>query len=362
MSPSLPRPPGLPAPPPPPDLPLAALVAAADNALAHGGSRVGRPAGALLRVTAPTADATLELAFYPLDAAHPVDVLLGFVAPDHWRALGVSSTGLAHPVGDDGRVVRRADAPHVMITVLIDRSGRGAGVLREGDRTTPMPGAPEGVVADACRRALGLCTAPPPGGTAGLWTRCWLDRIVDAASRAADPDHRTTGADPGAADPASRAAADPASRAADAGTRAMADPAGRAADGGTREGGRGGRPCLDTWAAVARLHPAVPTTPPGWAHDPAPAPEALVEATRALADAWPWARLRADPGVVDLPGSVPAPHVIEWMDDGMWARWLLGAFPGVDDLVDAVGALLQPEIAAAVSEVVDASVDVGDHP
>jgi hypothetical protein len=291
--------------PPPPELALAACVETADATLAGLGAPA--PSGALLRVSAPDAHPPGELACYPIDPVHPLDLLMGFVAPVHWWALGVSSCGLQRPIGDDGRAVRSADSPRVRITVLIDRSGRGAGLLRHGDELTPMPGPPDGTVADACRRALGLGTAPPPPTTVGLWTRCWLDRLVDAL----------------------------------------------AASGGA---GRGG-PGPSTWRDVTRLHPASSVVTTRWSGlDLGPDADALADATRALADAWPWGRLRADPAVVDVPGPVPDARVAAWMDDGMWARWLLATFPALDDLVDAACSLLAPNLARAARQVVRASV------
>ena len=296
--------------PPPPDLALAALVETADATLAKRGSRA--PASAVLRVSAPHAHPPGELTWFPIDPVHPLDLLLGFVAPAHWSALGVSSSGLQHQLGDDGRVVRGADPPRVRITVLIDRSGRGAGLLRRGAELTALPGQPEGTVADACRRALGLDTAPPPMTTVGLWTRCWLDRVVDALARSG---------------------------------------------GG---GGGAGRP---TWQDIARLHPASSASD---THGPGvgrrPDPRALAGATRALAEAWPWARLRAEPGVVDVPGPLPSARVAAWMDDGMWARWLLAAFPALDDLVDAACSLLAPDLARAARDVVEASIGPAGSP
>jgi hypothetical protein len=289
--------------PPPPDLALAAHVENVDATLAARGARA--PTGALLRLSAFDADPPGELAWFPIDPIHPLDLLLGFVAPAHWWALGVSSCGRQHAIGGDGRVKRRADSPRVRITVLLDRSGGGAGLLRRGDGRTALPGPPDGTVADACRRALGLETAPPPPTTVGLWTRCWLDRVVDALAPS---------------------------------------------------GGTGG-PGPPTWRDLTRLHPAstvAATRESGLGLGPDA--DALADATRALADAWPWARLRADPAVVDVPGPMPDARVAAWMDDGMWARWLLAAFPALDDLVDAACNLLTPSLARAARQVVEASI------
>jgi hypothetical protein len=290
--------------PPPPDLALAAHVDTADATLAALGARA--PAGALLRVSASDADPPGELAWFPIDPIHPLDLLLGFVAPVHWWALGVSSCGRQHPIGGDGRVMRSAGSPRVRITVLIDRSGGGAGLLRRGEERTALPGPPDGTVADACRRALGVETAPPPPTTGGLWTRCWLDRVVDTLA------------------PSS---------------------------------GAGGGPGPPTWRDLTRLHPASSVAATRWSGlGLGPDADALADATRALADAWPWSRLRADPAVVDVPGPLPDPPVVAWMDDGMWARWLLAAFPALADLVDAACSLLTPNLAQAVKQVVEASI------
>jgi hypothetical protein len=276
---------------------LAACVDEADAALAPTTSDA-----AILRVANLGADGPDDLAWFPLDGGHPLDVLLGFVAPEHWVALGVSTPGEAHPVGDDGRVVRSTDPSPIRVTVLFDRSGRAAGRLRQGGDVSAMPGSPEGVVADACRRCLGLATGPPPATTALLWTLCWLDRLVDAAGRAA------------------------------------------------------ASPRLASWAEVARLHPAASSPPPGPEADVGPEPGALAAATVLLAEAWPWSRLRADPSLIDVPGPLPEPHVIRWMDDGMWARWLLSTFPTIDDLVAAVCGLLPDCVASAVVGAVDGSL------
>jgi hypothetical protein len=290
--------------PPPPDLALAARVDNVDAALAAKGGHA--PRSALLRVSVAAADPPGELAWFPIDPLHPLDLLLGFAAPVHWWALGVSSCGRQHPIDSDGRVVRSAGSPRVRITVLIDRSGEAASLLRRGDERTVLPGPAEGTVADACRRALGLETAPPPTTTAGLWTRCWLDRVVDTLAP-------SSGARSGAAPP--------------------------------------------TWRDLTRLHPASSVAATRWSGlDLGPDADALADATRALADAWPWSRLRADPAVADVPGPLPEPRVVAWMDDGMWARWLLATFPAIDDLVDAACSLLTPSLARATRQVVEASI------
>ncbi len=281
--------------PPSPDHgPLMALAMAVDAEL----SRVPVDS-ALLRVT-DVAPPPQSCTWTPLDGAHPLEVLLGFRAPLHWRVLGVSCPGRSHQLDEHGR--RTGVPPEgdpVTVTLLVDRTGPAASVVRSGGQVRPMPGRTDGVVADCCRRALGLPTAPPPASTLELWTLAWLDRLVDAAGRA------------------------------DAAT------------------------ALRSWAQVAELHPAVGPltgTTIGLA-----GPAALARAALALAERWPWARLRDDAGVVEAPGHPPSPPVAAWMDDGMWARWLLSRLPATEDLLAAVDALLPARLAKDVAAVADAA-------
>ncbi|HET6949100.1 MAG TPA: hypothetical protein VFI47_01920 [Acidimicrobiales bacterium] len=264
---------------------LLALLRAAETDLAACGAD-----GAVLRITTLGRRA---LAWFPLDGAHPLDLLLRFTAPPHWQALGVSCAGWAHRLDDPGRA--RAESPPVTVAVLVHRVGTAVGLLRQGTTVTAMPEPPQGIVPDACRRALGLPTAPAPPTTAELWALCWLDRLV--ATAALEP----------------------------------------------------GRRRLDGWDAVAALHPAARPLPA--ANDPA----ALAGAAAALARAWPWHRLRYEPAVLDLPGSPPDPGLGRWMDDGMWARWVFSSLPAGDDLLRAVHDLLPPAVAEAVTAVVSAT-------
>ena len=110
-----------------------------------------------------------------------------------------------------------------------------------------------------------------------------------------------------------------------------------------------GRPA-PSWAAVARLHPAS-----SGRGDPV----ALALDAATLAEAWPWDRLRAEPALADLPGSPPPPEVAQWMDDGMWARWLIDELPSAAEMLEATRALLPPVVADAIDLVVAAAVDTG---
>jgi hypothetical protein len=303
--------------------PLWTLVRAVDTIGA--GARPGD--GAVVRVaTEPmtTGSPSGQLTWFPLDGGHPLDLLLGLVAPPHWAALGICCSGEAHSLDIPGRTGPEATSPGddvtaglgrratgVRMTMLIDRAGATAGLLRQGDEVNPMPDTPGGTVADACRRAFGLPTAPPPASTTELWTLLWLDRVVAQVSS------------------------------------------------GARWQGRDA-----AWAHLASLHPAAvplgrPRRDSRSAHQrgtdtPVDATE-LAARSRAHAAAWPWARLREEPKGLDLPGIELPVGLAGWMDDGMWARWLLGALPPAADLLDAVGALLPPALAEPIVAVVQSS-------
>lgn len=250
-----------------------------------------------------------ELAVRPIGGDDPLDHLLGFTAPADWLALGLRCTGRARRLpGSDGVVdpvtagaaSDPAAAPGpvgALVTTLVGRDGDAAGLLRTGSVVTPLTGLPEGMVGDACRRGLGLATSPPPPTTTGLWLRIWLDRLVDVAT-ARDVAHR--------------------------------DP---------------------TWDDLASLHPANGLVTVATADGPA----GLAAATAHLADAWPWPRLRAEPDVVDSGHDPLDTDLCGWMDDGMFARWLLKDLPPLADLAAAVEHLLPPTVTAMVEQTVRAT-------
>jgi hypothetical protein len=246
-----------------------------------------------------------DMAIVPLPG-HPLDELLGFLAPPDWLAVGLHCLGRAHQLddtfdlhsqgyslvpasGDDG------PAPiDVRFTIAVDRFGNGAGLMRHGATTTQLSGLPDGLLGDVCRRALRLPTTSPPGSTAELWLRVWIDRIVESICF----DNR-------------------------------------------------GRGQPRTFAELTALHPAALGT------TRVPAAEALLatshppdvaEATELVAEEWPWSRLRRDPAVVETEGPPLRRDLALWMDDGMFARWLLADVPPLGLLLDTVAQLLPPPL------------------
>jgi hypothetical protein len=216
----------------------------------------------------------------PFDAdIHPFDLLAGFTAPAEWSVFGLRVHGTAHHLDVGG-------SEAISTTYLVDRSGREASRLRSAEGVVDLSGPAEGTLPDLCRRVLGLPTAPPPAATPkALWITVWLDRILEAWS---DPDRR--------------------------------------------------RRVSSAWAEVAALHPAIVGEGPSAASLADPA--WLVPVARAHSKERSWADLRADPLAVPLPDAQLPHDVAAWMDDGFYARWVLGAFPAPEELVTDVLSLL----------------------
>lgn len=57
-----------------------------------------------------------------------------------------------------------------------------------------------------------------------------------------------------------------------------------------------------------------------------------------------WAELRADPTAVTLPEAQLPAEVAAWMDDGCYARWVLGTLPAPDELVVDVLSVLDEAV------------------
>jgi hypothetical protein len=194
---------------------------------------------------------------------------------------------------------RHLDAPErpptpIVTTCLCDRTGAMASLLRsDGGPPVEIPGPAVGLIVDTLRRTIGVATAPPDGTSRSLLTIAWLDRILEAASVSGAP--------------------------------------------------------LTSWASVASLHPAAAGRSLAW--------RALADAARLHAEAWPWSRLRLDPSGISLPGDPLPPDVAAWVDDGMWARWALGAFPEPGDMARALVALLSPALADRVVSTLAATLD-----
>jgi hypothetical protein len=200
-------------------------------------------------------------------------------------------------VGASGTAFRpdRTDARRPVRLVLgVGRLGGVASSIDPADNTLPTITAEpaEGLLLDCCRRVFRLGTPPPPRSTAALHNSIWLDALT-AVSLA-----------------------------------------------------RPSRPL--TWAAVATYHPAAPDLVEH-------TPEDLIKGAAQLARAADWVSLRASTVAGVRRGLPVQPHVAAWMDDGLFARWCQAALPDRAEALVDLGAILEPDVLAAVRLVSDAA-------
>jgi len=222
------------------------------------------------------------------EGQHPLELLLGFVAPPAWTALGVVCFGWAAPGDVDAdrhsttgtRPSRHPERVRVRVTTIVDRRGRERATAALEDGTVvDEPGA--GTVTDALRRALRLPTAPPPVGSEELFAAIWLGELAAAE-----------------------------------------------------------RPLA--WAEAALRHPAMKLLATGF---PKPQPEELISCGRSLHRAIPWEKLRqrAAAGRFDA-GEQIDEELAAWMDDGMFARWVLAGMTPLPVLLGQCAAVLSPDV------------------
>ena len=256
----------------------------------HDGT-AGWPGSLLLTVAPAGAEVSLGTWPVPGEVEHPADALVGFLAPDAWTALGLTTSGRAwtalphgagtgHPGRVGGVVLTDAETTPVRLTTLFGRDGHATTVLsRAGQPAEVIEEAPAGWVADVVARCLGRPT-PAPELALSTWVEAaWLDRIASLVLEA-----------PGR---------------------------------------------VRRWAALARLHPLAP---PGAA---LPGVLLAVE-SRALDLESSWQRMRrlwsgGAPVPPDLapPGGRPI-DLQDWFDDGSFARWVTRNLVAGEDLLPAV--------------------------
>jgi hypothetical protein len=215
--------------------------------------------------------------------------LLGRRLGRRWTAAAVVATGRFRQL-EPARPVTEAlaaglDGGLTFAGVVSRRGHTGWSLLLpDGRHFDEKP--EEGMTLDTLRRAVGLATPPPPSGPAPLQLLMWVAAI-----------HRAAGT-----------------------------PAGRCGCGGD---GRGGRRRL-SWGEALGLHPALIGTSPA---DPAGAESVI----RAVATATNWESVRTLAAAGLGQDVMPSPALAGWMDEGMFARWVLATLPDLDETLAFVG-------------------------
>lgn len=277
-------------PPLPNDPPSLAQLAS----LIHGSTC---PTGRLARVAYVQVDRTREsfdLGFWDIPAGpwHPVEPLVGFLAPHRWEAFGLISSGRL-------RRLDHGDEPPeaTLSTVLLGRDGTAASVIGQpGTEPRVLDERPTGLVPDVLHRVLGLPTPPPDAPTGALVDLSWLDRI---------------------------------------------------ASGLLHQRGRG-----RSWRWLADRHPLrgagpVPAPDELAARTAAYSEERTWAGLRLLATTPDLPAVRMGP-----PGGTTAPGCT-WFDDGSLSRWLLSQLPPAETLVPDLLSVLPHHVGANLLEALD---------
>jgi hypothetical protein len=248
-----------------------------------------------------------EVGLQPVLDRHPLDAVVGLLAPPEWTAFGVVAEAWATPLGTIGPPEPPGEA---VLVHLVDRLGSSHTILSGRDGSAVADATAGGPLADACRRALGLGTGPCRGSDE-LWASLWLDTVLSSAA------------------------------------------AGRLS----------GR---SQWQAVVELHPFVrilggESASSRWA-DPADAsPSQVTEWGRLLARFLPWPVLRNRARAGRFP-AVPelTPEQVDWFDDASFGRYVVAAYPHWTDLRADLDPLLTAVTAGRIDEVLSAW-ELGSH-
>ena len=82
----------------------------------------------------------------------------------------------------------------------------------------------------------------------------------------------------------------------------------------------------------------------------APDPASLAHVARRHAAATTWEQLRLADEPLPLPDGPLSPWIARWMDDGFFARWVLGAYPHIATRAFEVKDLLGPPLGPRLME------------
>jgi hypothetical protein len=214
--------------------------------------------------------------------------LMGWSAPPEVSAVGVVATGrlLMEPGPSEAPApLRAAKNGGIRLACVVARDGTtGWRMVIPGGRA--MENVPEdGRLLDCLKRCLGLPTPPAPTGPGRLQSLLWLDKILGQAQTSP---HRLS------------------------------------------------------WNEVVRLHPAGALLDPG--EQGALSPEDLAHVIRLAGTVWSWEEIRQQ-AATRWSGQIIERDIAAWMDEGMFARWMLGGLPGTDELMTQVRPLLTPSTA-----------------
>jgi hypothetical protein len=225
--------------------------------------------------------------------------VMGWLAPPHCDALGIVAT--ATVTRFDGPIeppvpIPLGRTPGARFACVVGRDALMGWSMRLPDGSELNEAPKEGRMLDCLRRCLELPTPPPPEGPGSIQSVLWLAAIVEEGSQA----NRRLG-----------------------------------------------------WREVLRLHPVasgITETP-----DVEVTGQNLPELVRLSSSIWTWERLRRDTLINHWAADVVSDDVARWMDDGMFARWILAELPAADELLTRVRQYVAPSTARRIAHAVRAA-------
>ena len=224
-------------------------------------------------------------------------LLIGWTAPPECAAVGMVATGHARPLSEGLESLSLGHAgAQIRMCCIVGRSGE-VGWTLEGDGGRTWAEAPsEGKMLDALKRCLGLPTPPPEVPAAEIHAAAWLSSVLEHAIKS---------------------------------------------------------PKRLTWSDVTGLHPLARLLkgdlPASYQGDRSHTGD-LDDLVRIAANAWSWREIHSQACDGNLDALIDR-SLAAWMDEGMFARWLMGVVPGVDQLVGALAAYLTPSAAKRLRSV-----------
>jgi hypothetical protein len=221
---------------------------------------------------------------------------LGRNAAPNCVAVGVIATGKVTVADTEVELPVRLSpgvTPGIRMCCLVARGGQVGWRMTLPDGRSLSQAPSEGRLLDCLKRSLALPTPPPPVGADQLQSVFWLSAILDEAQRT---DRKLS------------------------------------------------------WREILRLHPVTEllegcdATIDGEAD--------LQDLVRMAGRSWSWELLRQQAVTHQWAKELVSPDLAAWMDEGMFARWILGALPGPDELVARIRPLVAPSAARRLSHAV----------
>jgi len=223
------------------------------------------------------------------------DALLGWVATSDCRAVGVIATGRLRALDEvPAGVVDPTDAP-IRMACLMTRTGGIAWKMVLSDGVTIDEPPSEGRMLDCLRRCFGIPTPRPPASPSRLQTVAWLAAVLEQAQGARRP---------------------------------------------------------LSWSEVSRLHPVARVLGDELG---AHGSDLLAGLVRMAGSAWSWEDFRLQAKQEGCLEEIIDAELAGWMDDGMFARWVLADLPSPDEMMAAVRPQLSPSAARRLAHAVHAA-------